>query len=174
MVNRIGQMKVQQTAFMLVALTIFFILVGLFALTFYFSGLRESKQLLDEKEAFLLVSNLANAPELSCGNAFGGTKSDCVDFDKAMVLKTRETIYSKFFGVSGIEIQKLYPDDDFEVECTNATYPECGNLVIFETAEEIGIDKSAFVALCRKEKSGTTFYNKCELAKLIVRVANEN
>jgi len=37
-----GQVKIQQMAFMIVTLTIFFILVGLFALSYSYSGLKSS------------------------------------------------------------------------------------------------------------------------------------
>jgi hypothetical protein len=37
-----GQMKIQQMAFMLMAVTLFFVLVGMFFLIFSFSNLKES------------------------------------------------------------------------------------------------------------------------------------
>jgi hypothetical protein len=166
MVNSRAQVKVQQTAFMLVALVLFFVLVGLFILSISLSGFKEAKQALDEKEAILLVSRLADYPELSCGNAFGGTKVNCVDFDKAFVLSQKQE-YKDFFGVKNIEIRKIYPFS--EQECSSANYPNCGILKIISSGST-GYDKSAFITLCRKQTLDTgAIIDKCELAKLIVR-----
>ena len=90
--NKKGQVKVQQMAFMILGLTLFFVLVGLFALSFVFSGIKDSKNLLDEQQATLLVQKLANSPEFTCGTAFGTEKTNCVDLDKVW------EIYPVFFS----------------------------------------------------------------------------
>jgi len=164
--NRKAQIRVQQMAFMILGLTIFFALVGLFVFSFIFSGLKDSKKLLNEQEATLLVSRLANSPEFSCGKAFGTQKLNCVDLDKVFVLKEKINDYSDFWGVKGIEIRKLYPKSSRE--CTESSYSDCGFLEVLKS-ENLGVDKSTFVSLCRKVKSTDSFYNKCELGRLIVR-----
>ncbi|MDP3966393.1 MAG: hypothetical protein Q8Q04_02590 [archaeon] len=169
-INNKGQVKVQQMAFMIIGLSLFFVVVGLFVLSFAFSGLKESKALLDEKEATLLVERLSNAPEFSCGNAFSGQRSNCIDLDKAFALKEKIEEYDNFFGVEGITIRVLYPFST--TECTLSNYPNCGKLTVLEGGN-LGIDKSDFVSLCRKEKEGNSFYDKCELGELIVRVADD-
>ncbi|MCR4327144.1 MAG: hypothetical protein NUV46_01015 [Nanoarchaeota archaeon] len=170
MVSKKAQVKVQQMAFMIIALTLFFALVGLFALSFAFSGIKESKALLDEEEATLLVGKLSNAPELSCGNAFQESRSNCIDMDKAVILKERINDYKNFWGVEGITVLVL--SSSLTNECTINNYPECGRLTVLSSGN-LGIDKSDFVSLCRKEKKGETFYDKCELGELIVRISNE-
>ena len=102
-----AQLKIQQMAFMLMAITLFFILVGMFVLVIRFSNLKNVAEALEEKNAMLLVSRLANSPEFSCGNAFG-SKSSCVDADKVMVLKEESADYGSFWGVEKIEIRKIY------------------------------------------------------------------
>jgi len=52
MVKKKAQMKIQQMAFMLIAIIIFFVLVGLFALSMSFGGLKEKKAALDEKTLY--------------------------------------------------------------------------------------------------------------------------
>lgn len=174
MVNKKAQMKIQQMAFMIVAITIFFILVGLFALSFVFSGLDAKKQALDEQNALTLVTKLANSPEFSCESAYGTQKAACVDFDKALALKAKNESYYNFWGVDGIEILKIYPEPTIPlIKCTFSNYPNCDLLEIVVTKNHMGIAKESFITLCRKEGKGLGFYDKCELAKLIVRVENE-
>lgn len=164
-----GQVKVQQMAFMIVGLTIFFVLVGIFALSFLLSGIKDSKAILEEEEATLLVQKLSNSPELSCGNAFGGGRANCIDMDKAMIIKGKER-YKDLYGVYGVTILSL--SSDSTLECNIENYPECGRVTLF-SGNTLGTDKSDFVSLCRKEKKGETFYNKCELGEIIVRISNE-
>ena len=170
-----GQVKIQQMAFMIVTLTIFFILVGLFALSYSYSGLKSSKAALDEKNAMLLVSKLANSPEFSCEGSFGNEKVSCVDFDKVMSLKSSSSKYETFWDFKDIEIRKIYPstndcDNEKSIKCvcTEQNYPNCQILKVL-SGNSTGNDVSTFVSLCRKESFHGTFYDKCELAKLIVR-----
>ena len=167
MKNKKAQVKIQQTAFMLLAITIFFVLVGIFVLVFKVGSIRETATILEQDNAMLLVSRLANSPEFSCGNAFGTSKVDCVDFDKAMALKESSSKYSDFWGVSNIEIIKIYPVTDSKIECDSFTYPDC-NIIQIKSGELTGYSVSNFVSLCRKESFEGIPYNKCELAKLIV------
>ena len=104
-----AQLKIQQMAFMLIAVTLFFVLVGMFVLTIQLSNLKNSAATLEEKNALLLVTKLANSPEFSCGNAFGNIRINCIDADKVIMLKEGITNYDKFWGVENIEIRKIYP-----------------------------------------------------------------
>ena len=102
-------MKIQQMAFMLMAITIFFVLVGMFVLMFSLAGLKESAGELEQRNAMLLVTKLANSPEFSCGNSFGNNKVNCIDADKAMVLKGSMDKYSSFWGsgIGNIVVRKV-------------------------------------------------------------------
>src|SRR3989338_863588 len=177
-----GQMKIQQMAFMLIAVTLFFALVGLFIANVFFSGLKESAAVLEERNAILLVSKLANSPEFSCGEAFGTTKVNCIDFDKVMALEKNIKKYSDadFWGVSGIEIVKIYPSTGGNVLCTVENYPNCNKIEIIKANSGTGV--SNFVALCRKQAKSDEVYDEegnfvaaysyiadvCEIARIIV------
>ena len=165
MKNKKAQLKIQQMAFMLMAITLFFALVGMFFLTLQVSRIRESASSLEEKNALLLVTKLANSPEFSCGNSFGTMGTSCVDSDKVMALKNNIGKYKNFWGASSIEIRKIYPLSQ-SVECTSSSYPNCNLIKI--TDEEITSEYSNFVSLCRKEFSDGETYDKCELARLMV------
>lgn len=161
--NKKAQMKIQQMAFMLIAVTLFFVLVGLFFLLIVFSGTKESVELLKEEGALLLVSKLANSPEFACGEAFGTTKVSCIDGDKVMALRENIGDYSNFWGVDGIEIKNMYPKNP-EI-CTLENYPNCGEIVLIPGT---GTGVSNFVALCKKQDIDGQIYDKCELAKIVV------
>jgi len=167
MKNKKAQIKIQQTAFMLLAVTIFFVLIGLFVLVFKVASIKETATVLEQDNAMLLVSRLANSPEFSCGNAFGTSKVDCIDADKVMALKGISSKYENFWGVSNIEIRKIYPTTGSNIECDSFTYPNC-NIIQIKAGGLTGYSVSNFVSLCRKESFEGSPYNKCELARLIV------
>ncbi|MDP7520985.1 MAG: hypothetical protein QF567_02010 [Candidatus Pacearchaeota archaeon] len=159
-----AQIKIQQMAFVLIAVTLFFVLVGMFILTIKFSGLKESATELEEKNAILLVTKLANSPEFSCGESYGASRINCVDSDKIISLK--EDIYSGFWGVEGIEIRKIYPKESTKI-CNLGNYNDC-NVIKIGTNEISGNYISSFVSLCKKELREGENYDKCEIAKLMV------
>ena len=167
MINKTGQFKIQQMAFMLIAVVVFFALVGIFVLAFNLSSIKETANLLEEQNAMLLVSKLANSPEFSCGEAFGGTRINCMDFDKIMVLKQDIAKYKNFWGISNIEIRKVI-SPGADVSCNLASYPNCNVIKLVENSSK-GYDYSNFVSLCWKENNEGNVYDKCDIAKLIVR-----
>lgn len=161
-----GQMKIQQMIFMLLAIFLLFILVGMFFLSISLANLKETATQLGEKNALLLVSKLANSPELSCGNAFGSSRTNCIDFDKIMVLNNLKD-YSNFWGLAKIEIRKIYPDAG-NVLCTKENFPDCGIVKIVNKNVNTSAYTSNFVSLCRKDTDNKIIYDKCELALLMV------
>ena len=164
MKNKFGQLKIQQMAFMLIAITLFFALVGMFFLTFELSKIRETAGILEEKNALLLVTKLANSPEFSCGDAFE-SKTNCVDSDKIMALKNNISKYENFWGVENIQIRKIYPAGKAK-ECTSANYPDCSIIKLFN--REITSEYSNYVSLCRKDSFAGKDFDRCEIAKLMV------
>ena len=164
--QRKAQMKIQQMAFMLIAVTLFLVMAGMFILVIRFSSLQDTAELLEERNALLLVSKIADSAEFSCGNAFGEPRTNCIDTDKVMALTGRLQDYSGFWGVDGIEIRRIYPKGaGTEGECNLENYPECGKITLVPSGEGTGI--SNFVSLCRKEQ-GELIYDKCELGRIIV------
>ncbi len=166
MVNKKGQLKIQQMSFMLIAVTFLFILVGVFFLSIRLSSLKTAATSLEEQNAMLLVSKLANSPEFSCGNAFGTSRVSCIDFDKMIGLGNRIEEYSNFWGVAKIELRKIYPEGN--VLCSEENYPNCEVMKILDKDVNTQPAISTFVSLCRKEATETMLYDKCELARLII------
>jgi hypothetical protein len=162
-----GQMKIQQMSFMLLAVFIFLAMVGMMVVTVKMSELKNSATVLKEQNAILLVSKLANSPEFFCGEVYGTQKTDCIDEDKVMVLKDNINKYINFWGVSNIEIRRVYPKNN-NITCNSTNYPNCDTITLIDKPST-GLGRSNFVALCRKEKSKDGIVNKCEMAELIVR-----
>lgn len=160
-----AQLKIQQMAFMLMAITIFFILAGMFALNIKYSDIKKDAEALREKNSMLLVSKIANSPEFSCGISFGGDKVTCVDADKAMVLMENSEKYKNFWGVENIEIKTV--GSDTEKLCSLRNYPDCNTIRIFNKPIQ-GVPMSNFVSLCRKESFESESYDKCEVARIMV------
>jgi hypothetical protein len=167
--DRKGQLKIQQMMFLILAVTLLFSLVGMFFFSISLGHLKKTAQNTESNNALLLVSKLAKSPEFSCGNSLGNVKSNCVDFDKVIVLSERIEKYTDFWGVSKIEIKKVYPYKN-NLSCNKANYQteECGVITILNKNVPSLPASSNFISLCRKERTNSTIYNKCELARLIV------
>lgn len=154
-----GQIKIQEMAFVLVAIMIFFVLVILFYVTIRLNGLKDDYSIESDKEAKELVRKLSGTPELAW--EAGGCQY-CIDGDKAMALKGRRS-YENFWKVDYLRIEKVFPNQTGE--CTNGNYPACRDIVILNKTIA-GIPSSAFVNICRYEKSGEDSYIKCELGRV--------
>lgn len=175
-------MKIQQMSFMIIAVFIFLAVVGMMVFTIKLNSIRISASELESENAKLLASKIANSPEFSCGNLYGGSKTDCIDLDKVMALRSNIGKYTgDFWGVSNIEIRKVYPEWVWEdKECTPNNYPNC-SMIHLITPSEKGEGKYNYVSLCRKEIyrkniNGRTFdevVDKCEVGKIIVRYGGE-
>ncbi len=161
-INKKAQLKIQQMAFVLIAVTLFFVLVGLFFLSISLSGVKQSAQELQEENARAIVTRIADSPEFSCGYSFSESIPECVDEDKVLALKENIEDYkffsSNFWGVEGIKIQKVYPEDE--------------EIIIIESNK--GTSVSNFISLCKKEKplneklEGLYIERKCTLARMLI------
>ena len=164
-----AQVKIQQMAFMLIAVFIFFALIGMILLNLKLSGLKQDATELQEKNARLLVSRLADSPEFSCEDSFGSDMKSCIDTDKVMILSENIGKYEDFWGVSSIEIRKIYPISNQDIICDRENYPNCN---IIEVLPGEGTYYSNFVVLCRKDTFGQEIYTKCDLGKIMVSYKN--
>lgn len=166
-IKKKGQLKIQQMMVMIIMVTLFFVLVGMFILVVKVSDLKQKATILQENNAKLLVSKIANSPEFSCGESFGTGMSSCIDADKVMSLKKNIGDYNNgaFWGINGLEIREIYPKPK-GVECTSSTFPDCDKIILISNTN--GTWVSNFVSLCKKESINSQVYNKCNLAKILV------
>jgi hypothetical protein len=159
LLDKKAQLKIQQMVFMLLAITLFFILVGMFYLAIKVVNLESDVNELNRDKAVALVSKIASNPEFVFENV-----PNAVDADKLMILKdSRE--YDGFFGVDGIIVQKIYPEEE-EKDCTIENYPDCTRIKLF-TNKDVSSTRS-FVSWCRKNTLSGTSFDDCSLAILMI------
>ena len=158
--NKTGQMKIQEMAFVLMAIMIFFGIVAIFYIKISLSNLRGDVELQRGEEANELVRKISGTPEF----AFTAGECDsCIDLDKMLMLKERKS-YQGFWNLDYLKIDVIYPLKSGE--CSRGSYPDCGSITLINKTDDFGIPKSAFVALCRQEFKGSENYVKCELGRI--------
>ena len=152
-----AQFKIQQTAFMVVAVVLFFILVEMFYLVIKMASLKNISTNLEENKVAIMSQFLAQSPEFSCG-------AYCVDTDRLMVLNS--SLYKEFWPVSYIKVKKINSKED---KCSKNNYPDCSVLEVYKN-EKIKSSSSigSFVSLCRHEKINNYPIRVCELGKIII------
>lgn len=153
-----GQMKIQQMAFVLIAIMIFFGMVVVGYLTIKTNKLNEQAQVLKDEGAKELVRRIASLPEFSWSSCVG-----CIDMDKALIMKERKT-YQGFWELDYLKIDQIYRDK--KGECTRSSYPNCRELTLINSTGGFGIASSAFVSLCRKASEEGRIYDYCTLGRV--------
>ena len=155
-----GQIKIQEMAFILIAIVVFFSMVSLFYFSIRYSSLKKDVEFLREQEVIENVRKMAGTAE------FAFTAKDCgscVDLDKVLMLKERTSYKGFWKNIALLQIARVYPTYENK-ECTRQNYPNCDTITLFEENKGL-VGHKAFVALCRYEK--TEGY-KCELGKIIM------
>ncbi|MFA7707544.1 MAG: hypothetical protein WCX73_01210 [Candidatus Pacearchaeota archaeon] len=160
-----AQLKIQEMAFFLVAVLLFFILVGLFAFSIYFAHLTKSANAVSEERTLSSITNLADAAEFNCG------EPNCIDADKVIGLM-QNVKYEKFWSFSSLKILRssgfpMNKDESKWITCTPTNYPDCDVFEIYDKNVKNERTISNYVALCRVELENGENYKRCEIAKVI-------
>ena len=155
-----GQIKIQQMAFVLVAILIFFSIVALFYFSISARTLRDDAESIREQETKEVVRKMAGTPEFSweiddCAS--------CVDFDKVLALKNRKGYDGFWRDIPYLEVVRVYPS--YGKECSKTSYPECDSVKIVESDSDF-VTHSAFVALCRYDERIDN--ERCDLGRIIM------
>lgn len=142
-----AQMKIQQMAFVLVALAIFFALAALLYFSFSLYNLRDTANTLADDEAREIVRKLSGAPEL--GFTSSTDCNSCIDLDKALLLKELAAAgspYENFWNLDYLMVEKISNSGNQE-ECTRFNYPNCKTITIINKNANFGSASKSFVAL---------------------------
>ncbi|MFP4047684.1 MAG: hypothetical protein ACLFT4_08015 [Bacteroidales bacterium] len=163
-----GQYKIQQMAFMMVGVAIFFIMVGLFWIILQRGDIQEKARELKEEKAVEISQGIMDSPEFTCSFSTGY----CIDTDKVMVLQNMST-YDEYWPISSIKLAK-FPAEE-EIECDKDNYPNCTVFDVYRNEnayENKSINsvssQSSYVALCRKERIDGYSSRVCELGRIII------
>ncbi|MDP3881786.1 MAG: hypothetical protein Q8Q31_02815 [Nanoarchaeota archaeon] len=163
-----AQLKIQEMAFVIVAIIIFFFIAGIFVLNLWGTGLKKDVEMQRVEKAGEIALKIADSPELSWSSS-SSLCENCIDLDKALSMKemiSQGSNYKDFWrsDISAIRIVLIHPKKTGE--CTKFNYPECGTITLFNKSEDFQYFGS-YVSVCRyDEKKGGYF--KCELGKIEV------
>ena len=169
MKSKKSQLKIQEMAFMLVAVILFFVLVGLFATSIIYKNLHEQATQIDEEKTLSAISNLAGTAEFVCTN----NRPNCVDEDKLMALIGKKS-YESYWSFTSLKVVKFSgfnKDESKFVKCTIQNYPDCDIFEIYDKKVNEDVTKS-FIALCRIEFEQNS-YEKCEIGMLLAGSARK-
>jgi hypothetical protein len=167
LMSKVAQFKIQQMAFMLIAVFIFFTLVGLFFLQISLGDLRYSAEQLEKKQVLSALLSWSELPELSCSDR----SSSCIDEDKLYVLSSQDynRLYSSFWPVASIRVYKVNSNFSLgELECPQ---PNCNYYNIYKS-DQISSQPyyAAYVSLCKKNRLEGQVFESCELATLSLQL----
>jgi len=167
-----SQMKIMEMSFMILALFLFFVMVGLFFLVSYTSDSINQANLLYRQGTINTLAALSETPEFECG------EFNCVDLDKMFKLKEMAStggIYRDFWSsISSLKIVKVYPYISGEQKCVNNVNDNCNTIIIKQ--KETGVNEmidSTFVSICRKEYKDNYVYDKCEIGRIVAGTAEK-
>ena len=147
-----GQFKIQQMAFMLIALVVFFVLIGLLYFTLQINSVKNNANDVLYLESIARTHALKSTPEFAWTVA---SCHSCVDFDKALALK-EQRMYAEFWQVPFLKL-RILDGSTKDVECTRTNYPKCNTVSIVNTSESYRAER-AYVALCRTTSEGPSCY----------------
>ncbi len=166
--NKKAQMKIQQMAFMIVAVFFFFILVGLFFIKVQFSGIQKSAEELEKKQAVSALGVISNMQELNCNSR----ESLCLDKDKLKIMSGElKESYKLFWPIASIKVYLLDTTSTNIIQCPALN---CNYFEIFDNEQTNSEEYSTYVSVCEKVRESGYVYNNCEIAKLVVgRKINE-
>lgn len=157
-----GQIKIQQMAFVLVAVMIFFAMVALLYVSLRSANVDQSAVNLREEEARIAIRTIASTPEFSFSV---GNCANCVDFDKIYSI-SQVGNYEEFWNnFDYLAVEKTYPEEDSEI-CEGRNYPFCSKIEVIDKEVDEGNILSTYVSVCRWENKEGGYY-KCELGRIL-------
>ncbi len=144
-----GQLKIQEMAFVLLALVLLAALVFMFSIRLQSQKIKGVVEEVNQQRALSLRDKLSALPELKCA------RTSCIDEDRARILNKYD-VGDLFQGLSGARIVQIYPENK--------------EIILYSTNRQVNASYSTFVNLCEQKLTGTAFEYDCGLALLLVSV----
>ena len=162
--RKIGQMKIQQMAFMIMAVFLFFILVGLFFIGIQFKDVRGTAAQLQKDQAISSLRVIADMPELN----YDSSETMTVDEDKLEVMSSNFSgAYNVFWPVASVGVYKIYPAFDSVKKCPGLG---CNFYDIYDSGQSNVKTYSTYVSICKRVREEGSAFDRCEVGKLVVGV----
>lgn len=116
--KRKAQFKIQETAFVLLAVVLLFGLIFTFFARFEFTRVKELARQTREERAITLVRSIASMPELKCSESFTKvSEAACLDLDKVRAFNENPSLrqrYKKIWSssyISEVVVQEIFPSN---------------------------------------------------------------
>jgi hypothetical protein len=160
--NKKGQMKIQEMAFVLLAVVFLFALLFLFFARFQFVQMNERAEEVREARTITMLRVVSSMPELRCSRSFGSTTEVyCIDKDKLDAfsithIKNKYTSIWQSSHISEVVIEEVYGGKERYFIYKSANEPE--NYFTYST----------YIPLC-EETIGNL---KCVVAKIKITTIN--
>lgn len=163
--SKFAQFKIQQMAFMIIAVFIFFTLVGLFFLQLSLGGIKSSAQQLEREQMIASLISLTGLPEVSCSDK----TSNCVDEDKIYILgdEAYNQIYKDFWPIAEIRVYRINSNfsDYGEIKCPQSN---CNYYEVYDSGQKAVQRQSTYVSICRTSRKDKSVFQECELGLLSI------
>ena len=162
-----AQVKIQETAFVLLAVVLLFSLAFIFYFRIHSSTLAKEAAEIEQNRAVSLLDKVAAIPELRCSMSLGfATETLCVDEDKLESMTEEPFIedYKNIWkGLLEVKIMEIYPTSgkEFVLYSSEKKKEEEGNRTY-----------STFVPLCKMEYNGGGWL-KCSVGMISISIATE-
>jgi len=141
MANKKAQIKIQETAFVLLAIVLLFSIVFLFYFKIHSLDIAKRAAAAKEERALSMLDKIAAMPELSCSSYIGErTESICIDKDKLIVFKDMHNYNRMWTGLKEVKITEVYPLTD--------------KYVIYSIDNTEKQTYNNFISLCEQQQTG--------------------
>jgi hypothetical protein len=147
--NARAQLKIQETAFMLLALAFLFTLLFIFYSNWQVRQIYSEKNKLLEEQAISLLEKFMAMPEFSC------LQGSCLDEDKLVLLRNMTAYNDLWKGISRIQVIEIYPSRQV--------------MTVYQKGKP-EVTYSSFVPLCKTRQVEGYIWQECSLAKLLVSI----
>ncbi|MCX8194423.1 MAG: hypothetical protein N3G19_03670 [Candidatus Pacearchaeota archaeon] len=157
-----GQLKIQEMAFVLVAVVFLFAIIFLFFARFQASQTKEVVEELRELRTITMLRVVASLPELRCSSSFGSaTEIACIDKDKLAVFDNDQRL--------GARYEQLWAQSFITKITVDEEYPKGKSYKIYEkTKTGSTITYSTYVPLCEETNTRRA---RCVIAKIKITTA---
>lgn len=151
MISNKGQLKIQEMAFVLLALVLLGVIVFIFYARLQSQHLKSAAEELKQERALSLRDKIASLPEIKCSEKM------CIDRDKAEIFKEYKND-NLFQGLAEVRIMQIYPEDKemmlYSSHALNETFTR------YHT----------FINICEQKRIGDIFNYECGLGILVIGI----